>query len=234
MPDWEQFVGERLGRLKLTPEERREVIAEVAAHLAECHAGLGAAGSPDPEGYTMAQVRDWKELSRRIRRAKEGPMSFYRGVMIPGLAGLFLAQFALSIFHHALVELHGSPTVWQFRGTAGPTPGAFYLPWLAVLPFAGALGAWLARRAGARPGQRVAAALFQPLLAVVVSTLFGIVALLVSPQKLISEFRLDNQAAVFLFWVIIPAIACSLGAWPFLTGAPRRAEPAPPANVSRA
>jgi hypothetical protein len=233
MPDWEHLVAGRLAHLKLSHEVRREVIAEIAGHLEDCYQALRAAGSPDPEGYTLAQVADWEAFSRKIRRAKEGRMSFSRKVMIPGLAGLFLAQVSLSLLHHTLVALHGDPTVSQFRTSFPATPGAFYLPWLAALPFAGALGAWLARRSGARPAQRLAAALFQPILAVVTSTLFGIVALLINPQKLISEFQLANQAAVILFWVIIPAIACSLGACPFLAGT-RRAEPQPPTNPARA
>jgi len=234
MPDWEQLVAERLGHLKLAPEERREVVAEIAAHLEECYQALRAAGSPDPEGYTLAQVADWKALRHRIQKSKEDPMSFSRKVMMPGLAALFVAQFALSVSLHSLVALHGAPTLWQFRGTAGPLPGVFYLPWLAILPFAGALGAWLARRAGASSAQRFTAALFPSLFFVVVSSLFGVIALLVNPQRLISEFKLANQAVILLFWVIIPAIACAIGAWPFLAGAPRQTEPAPPTDAARA
>ena len=71
MPDWEQIVGERLGRLKLAPEERGEVVEELALHLEECYRELCDAGSPDPEGYTLAQVPDWKALGRRIQKSKE-------------------------------------------------------------------------------------------------------------------------------------------------------------------
>src|SRR3970040_2606493 len=75
MHDWEELVGRRLGRMRLDPEERHEVIAEVAAHLEECYHELRAAGSPDSEGYTLAQVPDWKALGRRIQRSKEGVMN---------------------------------------------------------------------------------------------------------------------------------------------------------------
>lgn len=222
MPNWEQIVAERLERLKLAPEERREVVAEIAAHLAECYQEMCDAGSPDPEGYTLAQVRDWKALRRRIQKAKEGRMSFARKVVMPGLAALFLAQVALAVILRSFVTLY-----------VPALPGGFYLPWLLTLPWAGAVGAWLARRAGARPAHRLTAALFPALFAIVVSTLFGLIALLASPQKLISEWRLDNQAAVFLFWVIMPAIGCGLGAIPFLY---RRGQcsPVPPSDLARA
>lgn len=85
MPDWEEIVGQRLGRMKLAPEERREVIAEVAAHLEECYGELCAAGSPDPEGYTLAQVADWKALGRQIQRSKEGAMNQTIRIVLAGL-----------------------------------------------------------------------------------------------------------------------------------------------------
>lgn len=233
MPDWEKLVAERLARLKLAPEERREVIAEIATHLDECYQALRDAGSPDPEGYTLAQVSDWNVLGRKIRQAKEGRMSFARKVMIPGLAALFLAQVALRLILRSLVALHGPALDGQFRGGDG-LPGVFYLPWLLTLPWVGAVGAWLARRAGARPGQRLAAATFPALFAVVVNTIFGIVALIVSPQKLASEFTLANQAPLVLFYVILPAIAGAIGAWPFLSGKANQAENAPPTDAARA
>lgn len=233
MPDWEKLVGERLERLKLATEERREVIAEIAAHLDECYVELRDAGSPDPEGYTLAQVSDWNVLRRKIRRAKEGGMSFARRVMFPGLTALFLAQVALAVILHSLIALHGPALEGQFRG-GDRVPGIFYVPWMLTLPWIGAVGAWLARRAGARPGQRLTAALFPALFAVVVNTIFGVVALLISPQKLLSEFNLANQASLALFFVVLPAIACAIGAWPFLSGKPHQAETAPPSDAARA
>jgi len=233
MPDWEHLVAERLKHLKLAPEERREVITEIAAHLGECYQALCAAGGPDPEGYTLAQVRDWNVFCRRVRRAKEGRMSFARRVMFPGLAALFLAQVALAVILHSLVALHGPALDGQLRG-GDRSPGIFYIPWLLTLPWTGAVGAWLARRAGARPGQRLTAALFPAFFAVVVNTIFGTVALLISPARLLSEFTLANQAPLALYFVILPAITCALGAWPFLAGAPRQTEPAPPTDAARA
>ncbi len=230
MPDWERLVAERLGHLKLPPEERREVIVEIAAHLEECYQGLRDAGSPDPEGYTLAQVRDWNALCRKIRRAKEGRMSFAWKVIMPGLAALFLAQIALSLSLRALAPLVGKPIEVHFHVDA--SHGAFYYPWLLTLPLAGALGAWLARRAGASTGQRLAAALFPAIFVVVVSTLFGVVALV--SQRLFSEFKLANQATVFLYWVIAPAIACAIGAWPFLSGKSQQTANAPPSDAARA
>jgi hypothetical protein len=99
MPDWEQLVGDRLGRLKLPREERREVVEELAAHLEDCYAELRHAGSPDPEGYTLAQVPDWEALSRKIRRSKEGPMNKTVRIVLCGmLAGAVASLLALAAF----------------------------------------------------------------------------------------------------------------------------------------
>lgn len=234
MLDWEQIAGQGLGRMKLPPEERTEVIAEVAAHLEECYGELCAAGSPDPEGYTLAQVPDWKILGRRIQKSKEEPMSFSRKVLLPGLAALFLSQAVQLSFHHLLVPLHGSPSAWQFRWTGGVVwAGAYYLPWLVTLPFAGALGAWLARRAGAGLRQRLTAALFPALFAPALGIPVIIFFLLTGPEKLI-ETKPADYALSLLTWAIVPAMACALGALPLLSREPHRAEHTPPTQAANA
>jgi len=107
MPDWEELVGRRLGRMRLEPEERHEVIAEVAAHLEECYHELRAAGSPDPEGYTLAQVPDWKALGRRIQRSKEGVMNqAVRIVLCGSLTGVVAVLLALSVLSLVGAELY--------------------------------------------------------------------------------------------------------------------------------
>jgi len=107
MPDWEELVGRRLGRMKLEPEERREVVAEVAAHLEECYQELCAAGSPDPEGYTLAQVPDWKALGRKIQRSKEGLMNQTIRIVLCGLVtGAVAVLLALSVLSLVGLELY--------------------------------------------------------------------------------------------------------------------------------
>ncbi len=227
MPDWEQIVSQRLGRLKLPPEERREVIAEVAAHLEDCYLGLCAAGSPDPGSYALAQVLDWKALGRKIQKSKEDPMNFPRRVLIPGLMALLLAQALMSTSHHLLVPLIGIPTAWQFKWSVP----AYYVPWLLALPLAGALGAWLSRRVGGRPGQRFTAALFPAIYAPVALVLHVIRVLFFVPQDASWAF---NFLEFLLAWVLLPALACALGALPLLSGAAHEAEQTPPSQTASA
>jgi hypothetical protein len=203
MPDWEHLVAERLAHVKLTPELQREVVAEIAAHLEECHIELRDAGSSDPERETLAQVSDWNALSRNIRRAKEDPMSFVRRVVMPGAAALIVVLAALRLCVYLLVapEPCGPDTACIAVSADGPA----YLPWLATLPLAGALAAGLARWMGARPVQRLVAAISPALYLGAETVVMGLV-----------------YGGFFwripVYWVVIPAIACAIGASPFLGG----------------
>jgi hypothetical protein len=213
MADWERIVAERLAGIKLTDEQRREVVAEIAGHLEEAHEELLRAGSPDPAGQTLGQVSDWRALRRNIPRAMEDRMSFARKVVLPGVIAVMLAIAALKLAVYFLItpQLCEAPIV----GASGlitdsglciqvSADGPAYLPWLATLPLAGALAAGLARRFGARPAQRLAAAI-SPAFYLLVDTLVA---------GLHSEF----YWRIPIYWVVIPAVACALGAWPFLRG----------------
>ena len=232
MPDWKHIVGERLGRTKLPSEEREEVVEEIALHFEECYDELCEAGSPDPEGYTLAQVPDWQALGRRIRKSKEDPMSLSRKVLIPGLMALLLAQAIQLTIFHLIIPLRGIPSAWQFRWAAvGSTNLANYVPWLLTLPLAGALGAWMARRAGARPGQRLTVAVFPALYPLALGIPVLTYLFLAKPQR---AFAIP--AAIIgidlLLWIVVPAIVCALGALPLLFGATHQAEQAPPTQTS--
>jgi hypothetical protein len=79
-----------------------------------------------------------------------------------------------------------------------------YFAWLATLPYAGALAAALARRAGARPAERLVAVLFPAIALAVETTFYGVV--------------LGFFWRIPIYWVLVPAIMCGLGALPFLRG----------------
>src|SRR5262245_21873069 len=171
MPDFERLVADRLARLNLTPDERRGVIAEVCAHLEEFYRARVAAGSADPEGETRAQVADWNRLRRRIQRARRDRMRIARTLVFPGLGALLLAwtTFRLSVFYlveavacrpDMSLEPRSSDLISDPMCVMISANSPAYFVWMATLPLAGALAATFARRAGARPAERLAAALF--------------------------------------------------------------------------
>jgi peptidoglycan/LPS O-acetylase OafA/YrhL len=79
-----------------------------------------------------------------------------------------------------------------------------YYAWLLTLPYAGALAAFLARRAGARTKERLAAALFPALALAIETAYFGIAT--------------GFFWRIPIYWVLVPAVVCALGAVPFLRG----------------
>lgn len=85
MPDWKQLVSERLRRMKLPPEEREEVVEELAVHFHESYEELRDAGSPDPEGIALAQVPDWNALGRMIQKSKEALMNQSVRMLLSGI-----------------------------------------------------------------------------------------------------------------------------------------------------
>lgn len=146
MPDWVEFVRQRLSGLALDDTEKDEVHAEVAGHLRESYESLRAQGVPEQVALskTLAQVTDWSELQQQIQmtRQRENMMTPRTGrLWFPSLVTLLvtmtlpplLERFGLNPQFLLLRERHGQTYVF----TA-------YTVWL-LLPFVGALGAYRLR-----------------------------------------------------------------------------------------
>lgn len=215
MPDWKQLVAERLAGSGLDPGVRREVAAEIAEHLDECCTRLVEAGCADAEEQTLAQVSDWPALCRNIRRAKEDRMGFVRKVVVPGAAAAIAATAALRLFVSLLVVPQDCGPLAAGQPVSGDlltsttciivsADGPAYLPFLATLPILGALAAWLARRLGASPSQRLVAA--------VAPAIYFAVDMFVMGLSAGFFWRIP------VYWVLVPAVLGALGAYPFLRG----------------
>jgi uncharacterized membrane protein len=102
---------------------------------------------------------------------------------------------------------------WTVHTSTASTsvPLVAYLPWLGVLPFCGAAGAFLSRRGGGQRSARLTAGLF-PWIA-----LFCLVGFLTLIGQIV-PFQHDWSGFVTeLFFISVPpAIALLLGAIPFL------------------
>jgi hypothetical protein len=79
MRDWEALVERQLNGIALDRAESAEVIAELAAHLAETCEEFRKQGMTEDEAVrrTLTQVEDWQKLSRLIQtaRTKENVMT---------------------------------------------------------------------------------------------------------------------------------------------------------------
>ena len=145
MRDWKALVKERLAGLALEPEEKAEVIEEVAGHLQEMCEGIIRKGMTEEEAVqrALSRVGDWRDLERKILAAKRREQVMEKRAQqlwIPGFLTLILSMLCLA----ALRKLGFQPR--NFGN--GPNGILLYTPWLFSLPFFGALGAYLSSRAG--------------------------------------------------------------------------------------
>jgi hypothetical protein len=219
MPDWDEFVRERLTGISLEPRERSEVAAELADHLEETFEQLRRQGLPEEAAveHALSQVKNWQSLGRRIQvaRSKENIMTNrVRQWWLPGFVALFLSVMLLMVneligikfgIKSLIVSAHGS----QMSASVA----VIYVPWLLLLVPIGALGAYLAGRAGA--SRR----------AMFLSTVFPVLPhlaffIVVFPVALILDDHVAHNvmpSALFLglaAWVLVPGAALLAGGLP--------------------
>jgi len=78
MPDWQQIVSVELSGIALEPDEKSQVLEELAGHLEEDYQSLLSQGISDEGAIQRAlkRVDDWQVLKQMIEsaRKKENPM----------------------------------------------------------------------------------------------------------------------------------------------------------------
>jgi hypothetical protein len=213
MPNWEAIVERQLNGLALEPAESAEVIAELAAHLAETYEELLRQGITEEEAVhrTLSQVEDWQKLSRLIRKArtKENAMTNrVKQFWLPSLLTLFLSMGLLM-----LIQSFG-PNPWIAARRSGwsliAPVAVIYLPWLFLLPLIGALGAYLSNRAGGSQRAMLTSIVFPVL------PYFAFFLLALPVTVLFNESLGHNIMFIALFlgllvWVVAPAAALLTG-----------------------
>ncbi len=218
MLDWRELVKERLGPLGLGPKHEEEIVAELAEHLESMHEELCRQGFSIAEADERAWlgVPDWTALRQDIRLAVEGedPMNRRsKSLWIPGLAALAVSSLWLWG-----VQLTG----FQPYFFSGDSLSAAYWPWLVILPAIGAFGAWWSRRVGGRRWERLLVAVLPAVSIAAFMLLAFAVGLVVDGPKVTSHFFQIGWS--FWAWAILPGLALSIGALPFLrnpSGGPR-------------
>jgi hypothetical protein len=207
MPDWREYVrGQLIAASNYRPVDE-DVVTELAEHLEQVYVELRTSGLSNAEALQQArkQAGNWTELRRGIELARqEGVMQVgVRQFWLPSLVTLFSAFAALAILIWAGVQ------PWMTH-PAEPRGLVVYVPWMLVLPFIGAAGAYLSRRAQATPWKVYVAGAFP---AFAIALLFLMIlpwGFVVDPQ-VVPAFRLRGLAAGTISWVILPGIALCLG-----------------------
>jgi hypothetical protein len=201
MPDWRQIVRQRLDGLALDAAEKEEVHAELAAHLEETYEALLREGAPEPEAIQLALslANDWNDLQRKIYSARTGKDTMTNRVKQFWLPGFLTFTFSMGLLE-LVQKFFPQPFILHLDH---PPVLMFYVPWLLTLPLAGAMGAYLSKRAGASRRMTLFSSVF-PVLP------FAAVFLIAIPVGLVLSHTLSHGivAAAFLTlgtaWVAVP------------------------------
>lgn len=191
------------------------MVVELAAHLEETFEELRRQGLSEEAAAerTLSQVRDWQALRRKIqsaRRKEEVMTDRVKHIWLPGFLTLFLSMMLLmAIQFFGPQPVFVSPSGWRMTAPVA----VIYVPWLVSLLLIGAIGAYLAGRAGASPR----AALLSILFPVLPYSVFFVIWI---PVSLILDDRVEHNVMFsallvgFLAWVVLPGVALLAGGLP--------------------
>ncbi len=204
-----KFIRRELAGLVLGPEERKEIVAELASHLDEVFDGLLRKGVGEEEALrrTLSQAGSWQNLRRDIQaaRSEENTMTNrVRQFWLPGLVTFVLSGGALGL----LEKFGPRPWIVTLRGVL--PVGLLYIPWLLLLPLIGALGAYLSHRAG---GSRraVFSSIVFPVLPILISILLVLPVSLFSDHFMAHMIGPMSLVMALLGWVLVPGAALLVG-----------------------
>ena len=102
MPDWQQIVSGELSGIALEPDEKSQVLEELAGHLEEDYQSLLSQGISD-EGAAqraLTRVDDWQELKQMIESARHNEHPMPKRVAqfwLPAFLTLLLSMLLLAV-----------------------------------------------------------------------------------------------------------------------------------------
>lgn len=216
MPDWQKLVRQRLHGIALDDDDAAQVVEELAGHLEEDYQYSLAAGAPEQLAIRRAlrQVHDWKRLKSQIETSCEKELPMTKRVSqfwFPAFLTLLLAMVLLMLFQSI------GPKPWVFPAWGGPPRMApvavVYFGWLLTLPFIGALGAYLSKRAGARRWVVFSCVTF-PILPYLAFFIIGLPIAAILDDHVAHNIVLPAFFIGFGSWVLLPAIALLGGGLP--------------------
>jgi len=215
MRDWRTYVESRLGGLRLEQAETDEVVRELAGHLEECYEALLAEGVSEGEAFsqTCAQAGNWAELRQGVVAAKEDGMSDrVKQIWMPSLVTLFAGWGVLGLVLWSKTQPWKEYDAASGRVDLGilATFVIRYWPWLLSLPFIGAAGAYLSRRANAS-GWRVYLSGVFPVLGVAVVFAVTFPFAFVVDKQVAPFFNVTSMLANVVNWIVLPGAALWLG-----------------------
>jgi hypothetical protein len=213
MRDWEALVEGHLTGLALKPAESAEVIAELAAHLAESCEELRSQGMTEEEAVrrTVSQVEDWQKLTRLIQTARTKENIMTNRVKQFWLPSLLTLLFSMGLL--ALIQVFG-PNPWLVARKSGwslvAPVAVVYLPWLLSLPLIGAMGAYLSNRGGGSQ-RAVFGSIVFPVLPYLVFFVVALPVMAIFNDQLAHNIMFGALFVGLFAWVLAPGAALFVG-----------------------
>lgn len=212
MPDFAAIVRERLPLQGIAPGHAADIRAELAAHLEDRYADAKERGHTDDEALrlALAQVTDWTQLAHGLTCATTdgGMMSHHmKSLWLPGLTMLGCAAAVL-------LGIGWIPGVWWANRTGGSDLAAATAG-IVLYVLLGAVGAAWSRRVGGTWRERLGAGLLPLALHVAVVGAAILMNILTELQRH-PEHALNLQLRLLFVFVLVPGLALSVGAAPFL------------------
>ena len=222
MPDKQNLLKERLGKLGLAPQREEEIVRELGEHLEDHAAALEARGMTRDQAAqeVLDAVPDWTELGNDVVLAEreETIMNYRTRVLwLPALCALTLSNVLLAMF-----QLFGPPPhfYWLSPHMSMRPYFTFYVSCLISQPVAGAVAAHWSRRAGGALRYQLLAAM-SPAIFMQGFLLLILPLAFIVDKHVAYDIKLTGFLVGTVTWVLLPSIPLLLGAAPFL----RKAQP---------
>ncbi len=214
MLDWSALVHRHLASVRVDARRRREIGAELAAHLEDAYDSALRSGSTEAEAIAcaMARVPDWSALAVAVKRSTDEDAIMTRQaltVLLPGTTILLAAATGMSLVVYSTPADRWVDPRWYVHALAAGMALLFYL----VL---GAIGAAWSRHVGGSPGERLAAGAFPLVLHVAMAgPAVGADMLYAFSRGAVGRHLHINFINMVVVMLVAPGAALLLGVLPF-------------------
>ncbi len=212
--DWSAIVHRHLASVRVDDRRRREIGAELAAHLEDAYVAAVRGGCTEAEAVAcaMERVPDWSALAVAVERSADEDSIMTRQaitVLLPGTTMLLAAATGMSLVVSSTPPDRWLDPRWQVHALAAGLTFLFYL-------LLGAIGAAWSRHVGGSPGERLAAGVFPLVLHVAMAGPAAGADMLYALSRGGAGLHLDiNMINMILVMLVVPGAALLLGVLPF-------------------
>jgi hypothetical protein len=135
MRDWKPFVREQMDAMNLAPDQKEEIVSEIAAHFEDIFEAACSEGFTEADAVerTTKEKVDWRRLAAQIQRTKQQEESMNertKRLWVRGFAALTAATMML-----AILQGLGRPRIMWLK--LDDLACMLYVPWILALPFFG-------------------------------------------------------------------------------------------------